>query len=92
MVRPFFDGPHRAAGRFSFPILDTGVTRYSAVVGSITELHTLPDGGPSDVPKVGDALMYLANIGPQDDGSVHVSGSIDWPTPLYYQIALLIDP
>jgi hypothetical protein len=92
MVRAINTTAGRANGRFAGPILNCGATRYSAVKASITELHTLPDGGPSDVPKVGDAIMQIVNIGPQDDGSVHVRVLIDWPTPLYYRISLLIDP
>jgi hypothetical protein len=62
------------------------VNRYSCVIGSITEV-----GGPDHMtPFMGSAPMNLGSIAPMDNGTVDVSGYVDWETPLTFWISLVI--
>jgi hypothetical protein len=47
-----------------------GVDRHSAVFATITEVGAPPNGAPIDFPFIGDAMLAINNVSPQDDGTV----------------------
>ncbi|MFI7098639.1 hypothetical protein ACIBK8_04675 [Streptomyces sp. NPDC050161] len=70
-------------GVFTTLLSAQGVNRFSEVVGSIAELDA------QDRPQLGDAVMTLHNVVPQDNNTVAVRGEVAWHTPLRVRVHII---
>ena len=80
----------RARWNFMVPIGFGGVTNFSKVMASITELFSNPgDAGQINLPGIGNAHMYVRSVAPQNN-VVFVNGYIDWERDLTVRVTLLV--
>jgi hypothetical protein len=79
----------RAHYNFVQPINVPGLTNNHVVMASITEVFPNPASGQIDLPGIGAAQMFVRSVAPQN-GTLFVSGYIDWDQDLNIRISLFI--
>jgi len=78
-------------GIFDVPIILTGyITGDSHVYASICELKDIQGENNNPITWVGDANMSVLNIVPQDDGTLTIRVNVDWGSPLFCQLKIIV--